>query len=401
MSKTHKERVLDYLWSISPNAATNAQIREATAISSHQTVYMLTQELLHSGLIQGEQRGREWFFWADDSLARQLFSPGRASYTREREEIEGILSPQEFERLAQAVMSRHFGGPLAAGSVPGVSKKFDLTSPDRDIVGDAKYFTLVWGQRLPPAKFSVVAEHVWLLEKTGAPVQFLVFGNDRQVPLLWLERYGELVGSVAFYFLSDDGELELLHEPPDQEEDEEPFCVEEWDQQRASRRSIEAMRRIARDAMKLDDAGFYTYAAENDLTVNEVVYYLNAYEAGKDAGLQAIHNPDIIPADVARMAIEEIDETLKAHFEGRVPYRITDEGTAISVYHVQQRSDGKEYLFEVCQFRLTVEGAKWHLYWMRKFDAWWPYPLPEVGRKFSLRARVQQVLEDEYGCFWI
>jgi hypothetical protein len=96
--------------------------------------------------------------------------------------------------------------------VPGVPKEWDMVSPDGDIVGDAKYFTLVQGQRLPPAKFSIIAEHVWLLEKTGAPATFLVFGNDRQVPALWLQRYGSLASGVAFYFLTDDGVLELLTE---------------------------------------------------------------------------------------------------------------------------------------------------------------------------------------------
>ena len=85
-----------------------------------------------------------------------------------------------------------------------------MVSADCDIVGDAKYLTLVRGQRLPPAKFSVIAEHVWLLEKTGAPMTFLVFGNDRQVPELWLQRYGKLASGVSFYFLSDDGTLEAL-----------------------------------------------------------------------------------------------------------------------------------------------------------------------------------------------
>jgi len=33
-----------------------------------------------------------------------------------------------------------------------------------------------------------------------------------------------------------------------------------------------------------------------------------------------------------------------------------------------------------------------------KFDAWWPYPLPERGHKYALKARIQQVLEDEWGC---
>jgi len=178
--------------------------------------------------------------------------------------------------------------------------------------------------------------------------------------------------------------------------------TEEWDQQRAERRGIETMRRIALDALqfKEDNGAFYTYAARHDLTVDEVAYYLNAYESGGDAGLEAIRNPDIIPPDVARKAIKTIAATLDEHFQGRLPYRLTDEGTAVGVYEIQQRKNGEKYLFAICQFRLTLEGRQWHLYWMRKFDAWWPYPPPSSGRRYTLKARLQQVLEDEYGCFW-
>ena len=94
--------------------------------------------------------------------------------------------------------------------MPGVRKQFDFVSPDRQVVGDAKYYTRVGGIGLPPAKFSIIAEHVWLLEKTRARTKFLVFGNDRKVPTLWLGRYGNLAIGVAFYFLSDEGLLELL-----------------------------------------------------------------------------------------------------------------------------------------------------------------------------------------------
>jgi hypothetical protein len=140
----------------------------------------------------------------------QLASPGWAPRREVITQASEKPSPAAFEDLAQAVMGRHLGVPLAAGQVAGVPKEWDMVSPDGDIVGDAKYFTLVQGQRLPPAKFSVIAEHVWLLEKTGAPTTFLVFGNDRQVPELWLRRYGSLVSGVRFYFLSDDGTLEEL-----------------------------------------------------------------------------------------------------------------------------------------------------------------------------------------------
>jgi hypothetical protein len=210
MSRTHRERILDYLWSISPDYATNSQIREATGIGSHQQVYLLTQELMYSHLIRGEQRGREWTFWADESPVVQLASPGWASRRDLVTEVQERLTPRAFEDLARTVMSKHFGVPLVPGQVPGVHKEWDMVSADGDIVGDAKYFTLVHGQRLPPAKFSVIAEHVWLLEKTGAPLTFLVFGNDRQVPEFWLQRYGSLVSGVSFYFLADDGTLEVL-----------------------------------------------------------------------------------------------------------------------------------------------------------------------------------------------
>lgn len=98
-------------------------------------------------------------------------------------------------------MCRHYGiEQLLPGQVGQVPKKFDFVSPDEQIVGDAKYYTRVGGTGLPPAKFSVIAEHVWLLEKTAAREKFLVFGNDREVPVLWLKQYGGLVASVAFSF---------------------------------------------------------------------------------------------------------------------------------------------------------------------------------------------------------
>ena len=212
-SRTNRERVLDYPWSISPDWVTNSQIREGTGIKSHQQVYLLTQELMRSHSILGEQRGREWGFWTDESPAVQLASPGRAAREDIRTQVSKRLSPRAFEELARTVMSMCFGVPLMSGKAPGVPKEFDMVSLNRDIVGDAKYFTLVRGQRLPPTKFSVIAEHVWLLEKSGAPVPFLAVRNDRQVPLLWLQRYGDLVSGVAFYSLTDDFELEQLVGP--------------------------------------------------------------------------------------------------------------------------------------------------------------------------------------------
>jgi len=177
--------------------------------------------------------------------------------------------------------------------------------------------------------------------------------------------------------------------------------MDEWNQRIADSRSIETMRRIAQDAMCFgdDDVAFYAYADQYKLTVNEIVYYLNAYEAGGDEGLHALRAPDIIPLEIARRARETIAEMLE-EWSPDLPYRTTDEGTAIGVYEIQQRQNGDKYLFPICQLRLTVTRMHWHLYWMRSFDAWWPYALPRQGRKHTLRARLQQVFEDEFGCFW-
>jgi len=108
-----------------------------------------------------------------------------------------------FEILARSILSQYFGASLVKGRVPNVPKEFDMISPDGKIVGDAKYLTMVRGKYTPPAKFSVIAEHVWLLEKTHATNKFLVFGNDSRVPREWLKKYGHLAAGVSFLFIDE------------------------------------------------------------------------------------------------------------------------------------------------------------------------------------------------------
>ena len=78
-----------------------------------------------------------------------------------------------FEALARSVMSLELGTELLPGQVRGVPKKFDLVSKDRAVVGDAKFYTLVRGSGLPPAKFATIAEYVWLLVPLAGPVDSL------------------------------------------------------------------------------------------------------------------------------------------------------------------------------------------------------------------------------------
>ena len=144
---------------------------------------------------------------------RDLLPPGDQSCDAQIPVLEpqDVMTPEHFQRLARGVMSQRMGGDLSPGSLPHIPKRWDMLSVTGRTVGDAKYYTLVHSKGLAAAKFSTIAEHVWLLEKTGAATAFLVFGNDRRVPEQWLERYGHLVGGVRFYFLSDEGELEPLN----------------------------------------------------------------------------------------------------------------------------------------------------------------------------------------------
>lgn len=121
-----------------------------------------------------------------------------------------VREAKEFEDFARMVMSEYFGVRLEKRRKPGWPKEFDLVSPDYRIVGDAKSYTMVKGKYPPPAKFATISEHVWMLENIDAEVKFLVFGNDKRVPLEWLKRYGRMVKTVKFYFVNNKGQVEEL-----------------------------------------------------------------------------------------------------------------------------------------------------------------------------------------------
>ena len=147
----------------------------------------------------------DWYLAGYDPAAgAPVVREARATFTVEEE------PPASFERAAARALEQQFDVRLAPRSVAEVPKRFDFVADDGSLVGDAKYFTLVNGTGLPPAKFSIIAEHVWLLEKVPARERVLVFGNDRRVPMQWLRRYGHLAGDVRFFFLGPDGTLEEL-----------------------------------------------------------------------------------------------------------------------------------------------------------------------------------------------
>ena len=205
MPMTDKDRILAFLRSLSPKAASNSEIQEATGIEKDHEVYRLTQELLEAAEIHGVKGDRGWAFWIGEppTLPEPVPAPRPPRG----------LSARKFEALARETMSEHFQAKLDRGYAGQVHKEFDFVAPFGRIVGDAMHFRGAPATRWAPAKAAAIAERVWMLEKTAAPQTFLVFGHDRHMPTMWLERCGNLVYGVVFYFLSDDGELEELPNP--------------------------------------------------------------------------------------------------------------------------------------------------------------------------------------------
>ncbi len=74
---TQVQRTLAYLKSVEPDGATNADLARHLG-TSHQTVYMLTQDLLRQGLIRGESQGRTWRFRALQAPAAPTHAQGAA-----------------------------------------------------------------------------------------------------------------------------------------------------------------------------------------------------------------------------------------------------------------------------------------------------------------------------------
>lgn len=94
--KMNVERVLDYLWSVSPNGATNAKIRVTTGIQPHQQVYMIASELVRKGKIRRRKTGREWVFYIGETTEEVLSSPGKAHPGT----FASKLTSSQFEELA-------------------------------------------------------------------------------------------------------------------------------------------------------------------------------------------------------------------------------------------------------------------------------------------------------------
>ena len=107
----NEKRILEYLQSISPKDATNADIRDRTHVQPHQQVFQITDRLAKQGRIHGRRLGKEWHFSIRQGT--QDIEPVSARAPRAISlATTGRLSPSRFEQAAAEVMGKHFGVTL-------------------------------------------------------------------------------------------------------------------------------------------------------------------------------------------------------------------------------------------------------------------------------------------------
>jgi hypothetical protein len=121
------------------------------------------------------------------------------------------MKPSEFELIVREFLIKEWGLKLQKKKVKiGESEKeFDFVSDDGECIGDAKYYKNT-PTGVPSAKLSTICEYAWLLQNTGKKRKFLIFGNDKLVPILFLSRWQSLVQDIEFYFF-DGHTLERLN----------------------------------------------------------------------------------------------------------------------------------------------------------------------------------------------
>jgi len=178
---TNTERVLRFLEQHPSESFDDGELSALLGIRPRQQMNQICNSLAKTGKIK-RRRLEGGMRNSIDSTIPQSGAGAPPSLPPPDQAWGGGRESRSFEEVARRVMSEHFGVSLAPGRVLGTPKTFDLVSSEGSVVGDAKFYSMVRGERQPPAKRSVIAEYVWLLEHVRAEHRFLVFGNDRRGP---------------------------------------------------------------------------------------------------------------------------------------------------------------------------------------------------------------------------
>ena len=157
-----------------------------------------------------------------------------------------------------------------------------------------------------------------------------------------------------------------------------------------------------------DTSHFEQLARESGLGTRCLTYYANAYEAAGESGIRALTYRRKPLQNIMQAARAIIDKYLgeqsnilqSKSLHEQIEYETKIIGNRITAY--EKRSFYKDPAqitrLAVFQVRYTDYDKRWHLYWMRKFNIWWPYiPNQPV---FTINDCLQEIDQDNWGCFW-
>jgi len=140
----------------------------------------------------------------------------------------------------------------------------------------------------------------------------------------------------------------------------------------------------AKKALKaVSDDDFYDLARESKLSVNQLAYYLNAYEAAGESGIKALTYNKKLPDDIRLEALGMISTYLRDKCDSipemhkhKIGIAADVRGNRITVYERRPVfSDPSRWCrSSVFHIRYTGYDKRWHLYWRRASGKWWPFP---------------------------
>ena len=124
---------------------------------------------------------------------------------------------QQFENIARKLIESELNTILNSGkiNINGKTKDFDLLNIDEKIVGDIKHYKMTSGGNNPSAKFSVLNEYAWLMQKleqfdNQKWKKIFVIGQDRKVVEKYISTFDLWLDDIEIYFCDSDSTLEKM-----------------------------------------------------------------------------------------------------------------------------------------------------------------------------------------------
>jgi len=96
-------------------------------------------------------------------------------------------------------------------NINGKGKKFDFVDLQNNIVGDCKYYSFTKTGKRPSAKFSILNEYIWLLQKLPETwKRFIVIGKDELLVRKYVHEYLPWLDGVTIYFSDGEKQLKII-----------------------------------------------------------------------------------------------------------------------------------------------------------------------------------------------